>query len=238
LLERMRKERILWIGVIVAAVGFGCGGAATDSGAGSGAGMAMGAGEDYDDDVEARLEADAAPPPAAVTFVLHNTHPDQDLVFSLDRGWQPVIFAFSGEPPNATPIIMFPKHCTTTCDEAEEAICPSCPEPTDFRDIAASQVREVVAPGETFEVEWDAEVFVYSDTRGTRNGRRVACECHEKEPVPEETYTVRACGFRVSTEPNRPSTYQCVDAEMTFPADGPMVVELEFPVPTPPRGRR
>jgi hypothetical protein len=236
LLERLRSDRILWTGVIAAAMALGCGGAVTDSGESPGSRSAV-MSEDFGEDAGV-APADAEPPPAAVTFVLHNTHPEQDLVFSLDRGWQPVIFAFSGEPPNAVPIIMFSKHCTASCEEEGEALCPSCPEPTDFRDIAAAQIREVVAPGESLEVEWDAEVFLYSDTRGTRNGRRVACECFDKEPVPEETYTVRACGFRVTTEPNRPSTYQCVDAEMTFPADGPLVIDLEFPVPTPPRGRR
>jgi hypothetical protein len=238
-LERTRRDLILWTGVIAAAFTWGCGGAATD--AGSAPGSSRGAAAHGDDPTGdagvAMAEADAEPPPAAVTFVLENTHPDRDLVFSLDRGWQPVIFAFSGEPPNATPIIMFPKHCTAACEVDEADRCPVCPEPTEVRDIKAAQKREVVAPGETFEVEWDAEVFVYSDTRGTRNGRQARCECHAQEPVPEDTYTVRACGFRVSTEPNRPSTYQCVDSEMTFPADGPMVVELEFPEPPAQRRR-
>ncbi len=223
-----------------AALGFGCAGATSDHGAGPESSAALAAEESaLDRDAGADMaEADAEPPPPAVTFVLENTHPERDLVFSLDRGWQPVIFAFSGEPPDATPIVMFSKHCTAACEVDEEERCPVCPEPTDFRDIKAAQKREVVPPGEVLEVPWDGEVFVYRNTEGLRNGRSANCECYDKEPVPEETYTVRACGFRVSTEPNRPSDYQCVDSEMTFPSDGPMVVELEFPEPPARRGRR
>ena len=234
MLERTRSY--VWVGVgaiAVAAIGLSCGGATSDAGASPGsARAATGAGDDGTGrDGGVGFGEDATPKPAAVTFVLENTHPEQDLVFSLDRGWQPVIFAYSGEPPNATPILMFPKHCTAACDADEEERCPVCPEPTEVQDIKAAQKREVVAPGEILEVEWDAKVFVYRDAQGTRNGRSASCECYDTEPVPEQTYTVRGCGFRVTTEPNRPSTYQCVQAEMTFPADGPLVVELEFPDP-------
>jgi hypothetical protein len=240
-LERMRIDLSLWIGATAAvAVVVGCGGASSDPGSVPGSSHASASGAGWDGDAGVEGEVDAEPEPPAVTFVLENTHPDEDLVFSLDRGWQPVIFAYSGEPPNATPIIMFPKHCTAACDAEAEEICPDCPEPTNVQDIKAAQQREVVAPGETLEVPWDGEVFVYGATEGTRDGKPVSCDCYDKEPVPEETYTVRACGFRVTTEPNRPSTYQCVQGEMTLPADEPLVVELEFPVPEQParRGRR
>ncbi len=41
---------------------------------------------------------DAAPP--AVSFVLEN-HGKTDLSFAVDKGWQPVLFAYSGKPPKA-----------------------------------------------------------------------------------------------------------------------------------------
>lgn len=234
--ERTRIDLSLWIGGAAAvALGVSCGGASSDPGAAAppGTSRAEGAGAEgaLARDAGAGQEADAEPPPPAVTFALENTHPEQDLVFSLDRGWQPVIFAYSGEPPNATPILMFPKHCTAACDEEEGERCPSCPEPTGAQNIKEAQKREKVPPDETLEVPWDAEVFVYQDTEGSRDGRPVSCECYDKEPVPEGTYTVRACGFRVTTEPNRPSTYQCVESEMTLPAEESMVVDLEFPEP-------
>jgi hypothetical protein len=156
-----------------------------------------------------------------VVFRLMNTG-DEDLVFSMDRGWQPVIFAYSGEPPNATPIIMFPKFCTASCDADDT--CPYCPQPTRTRDIKAAEKRETIAPGKSLDVKWDAEVFVYQKVRKK-------CECHDKAPVPAETYTIKACGFRITDTHKSSSVYQCVDTTMTFPHDGAQLVELEFPNP-------
>ncbi len=166
----------------------------------------------------------------AVTFKVSNSAED-DLVFSLDRGWQPVIFAFSGTPPNATPIVMFPKFCTASCDLAESEICPYCPQPERVKDIRAAEKREILTSGGNLEVPWDGEVYVYKKARGKQNGKRAKCECFTKEPVAPETYTVRACGLRISKSSKKSSKYQCVEGSMTFPSDLPQVVELEFPTP-------
>lgn len=157
-----------------------------------------------------------------VVFRINNTG-DEDLVFSMDRGWQPVIFAFSGQPPNATPIIMFPKFCTASCNADDR--CPKCPQPTTTRDIKAAEKRETVAPGKSLDVDWDAEVFIYNKKK---------CDCYTKAAVPPETYTVRACGFRITDTHKSSSVYQCVDSQMTFPHDGSQLVELEFPNPAEP----
>ena len=175
--------------------------------------------------------ADALPEePAAVTFRLVN-QAKEDLVFSTDKGWQPVIFAFSGEPPNAKSILMFPKFCTASCDAAAEERCPYCPEPERVREVKDAEQREVVAAGASIEVPWDGEIYVYEKTRGTRDGKKKRCDCYRKELVPPETYTVRACGLRITKTASSTTKYQCVDGTMAFPAEGPQVVTLEFPKP-------
>ena len=165
-----------------------------------------------------------------VTFRLKNSAADE-LVFSLDRGWQPVIFGFSGKPPNAKAIVMFPKFCTAACDVAETERCPSCPQPEKVKDIRAAEKREVVAPGSKLDVPWDGQIFVYKETRAKQDGRKTTCECHTREPVPPETYTVRACGLRLTKVAAKSTKLQCVEGKMTFPASGPQVVELDFPAP-------
>lgn len=167
---------------------------------------------------------------AAVTFRLQNSAEDE-LVFSLDRGWQPVIFAFSGQPPNAEAIVMFPKFCTAACDAGEDAVCPYCPQPERVKDIRASEKREMIAPGGSLDVQWDGMVHVYEKTQGTQNGKRTSCECYKKAPVPAASYTVRACGLRITSSAKTSSKYQCVEGTMSFPAAEPQVIELDFPVP-------
>lgn len=190
------------------------------------------AGPGAEDEVGTGAEPGPAPveEPPAVTFRLVNTA-KQDLAFSIDKGWQPVIFAFSGKPPNAKSILMFPKFCTASCDAAAEEVCPYCPEPENVKEAKASEQRQVVAAGDSIEVPWDGEIFVYEKTRGTRDGKRQRCDCYRKEPVPPETYTVRACGLRITKTADRSTKYQCVDGTMSFPADGPQEVILEFPTP-------
>jgi hypothetical protein len=174
--------------------------------------------------------ASAAKTPPAVTFRLKNSAKD-DLVFSMDKGWQPVIFAFSGKPPKATPILMFPKFCTAACDLDEAERCPYCAEPDKVKDIKASEKREVVAPGASLDVPWDGQVYVYEKTRGKREGKNTKCECFRKQPVPPAAYTVRACGLRITKSAKSSTSYQCVEATMSFPAEGPQTVELDFPKP-------
>ncbi len=169
-------------------------------------------------------------PADPVTFVIKNSGAE-DLVFSTDKGWQPIIFAFSGKPPKAKPIIMFPKFCTSSCDAEPEERCPFCPEPEKVKEIRAAEKREIVAPGKTLEVGWDAEVFVYERTKGKRDGRTKRCDCYRKEPVAAETYTVRVCGLRVTKVAEERSKLQCVDGTMTLPTEEPLRVELDFPDP-------
>ncbi len=180
-----------------------------------------------------QADAGVEEPPVSkdpVTFVIKNSG-SKDLVFSIDRGWQPVIFGFSGKPPKAKPIIMFPKFCTASCDADEAERCPYCPQPKRVRDVRKAEKRETVEPGKTLEVPWDAQVHVYGRTTGKQKGRSKRCECYSKAPVPAESYTIRACGLRVTKSARHRSKLQCVDASMTMPSDGPVRVELDFPDP-------
>ncbi|HTE52357.1 MAG TPA: hypothetical protein VK698_16010 [Kofleriaceae bacterium] len=169
-------------------------------------------------------------PPPAVTFVLKNSDATE-LAFNMDLGWQPNLFAYTGKPPRAVSILMFAKFCTASCDVAQEERCPICEQPEKAKDILAAQKMEKVAPGEELEVPWDGQMFVYEKTRGKRKAR---CECHRPEPAPAGTYTVKACGLRLTTTAEERSKLQCVEAEMTLPSDEPQRVELDFGKPQVP----
>ena len=189
-------------------------------------GHAAAAGADAGAGAVPAVEVDAGPPPPAVTFAVTNDG-DEDLVFSLDKGWQPVIFAFSGKPPKAVPLTMFATAYTASCDAEEADRCPKAPpRPEKNRDEAKAEKRETVAPGGKLAVPWDAQALVYEKTKA--GGRK--CECYRPAPSPPGDYTVRACGLR-RTEGK--SKLQCIDAAMTLPsADGkPLTVELHFPKP-------
>lgn len=168
--------------------------------------------------------------PSLVTFRLKNTY-SEDLSFSIEKGWQHLVFAYSGTPPNAKSIVMFPKHCTASCDVSKEEVCPYCPEPETVKEIKAAEVHQVVKAGEFYDLPWDGQQLVYKKTKGTRNGRAARCECYESQDVPPETYTVQACGLRVTNSAKKSTKYQCAKGTMTFPMTSPQVIELEFGKP-------
>lgn len=183
--------------------------------------------------------ADAEPPAAPITFVLKNSHSDE-LAFNLDRGWQTSIQAYTGKPPKAKPILMFATHCTASCETAEDARCPICEEPEKLADIRAAQKLEKVAPDGELEVPWDGQMFVYEKTKGAKsktNKRR--CECYTLQEAPAETYTVRACGLRLTKSAEQSTKLQCVEGQMVLPAEEPIRVELDFGAPsTPGKGKK
>ncbi len=172
-------------------------------------------------------------PPAAVTFVLKNSH-DVELAFNMDYGWQPNLFAYTGKPPRAVSILMFPKFCTSSCEASSEERCPVCEQPEKASDVLAAQKMEKVAPGEELEVPWDGQVFVYQKTKAGK----ARCECHRSEPAPEGTYTVKACGLRLTTTAEERSRLQCVEGEMTLPSEEPLRVELDFGAPSMPGAKK
>ncbi len=87
---------------------------------------------------------------------------------------------------------------------------------------------ETVAAGEELEVPWDGKIFVYERGRGKRKER---CECHRTQEAPAGTYTVKACGLRLTTTAEERSQLQCVEGEMTLPAEPGLRVELDFAAP-------
>jgi hypothetical protein len=226
----MRLSRLLPLAALAGALAFAavsCGGTQK-----SDADKAAGSGDDLDSQTGAGAAdagpppADAAPPPARVTFVLKNTAAEE-LALNLDRGWGAVILAWSGKPPKAKPILMFPTFCTSACDAAEAERCPVCEQPEKVADIRKAQKLEKVAPGGEVEVRWEAEVHSYEKTR-VKEGARKKCECYRTQEVPPETYTVRACGLRLSTTTGQSSRLVCAEGQMTLPADEPIRVELDF----------
>jgi len=178
-------------------------------------------------------DASVAP---AVTFHIVNTG-TSELSFSQNKGWQPVIFAWSGERgKGAKPLIMFEKFCTASCDAAADAVCPSCPVPETNRAAREAQQYAHVPAGESLDVPWDGLAFVYDKTHGTTNVKRTRCECYRRVEPSSAQYTVMACGQRLTAKANQRSAHQCVEATMSLPRDEPIVVTFEFP--DPPRNRR
>lgn len=166
-------------------------------------------------------------PAAPVTFVLKNTAKDS-LFINMDKGFAAVIYAYSGKPPNAKSILMFPTHCTASCDSAPEDICPVCEEPTRANDIKAAENHDEVKPGDSRKVPWDGMVFDYKKTKGTQAGKRARCRCHETVEPPPEEYIIKACGLRKTQSAKQASKYQCVTGSLTLPITDPVVVELDF----------
>jgi hypothetical protein len=171
--------------------------------------------------------ADAGAPPAAVTFVLKNSH-TEELAFSMNRGWGSAIFAFTGKPPKAKSYVLFPMHCTASCDAPDEERCPLCEEPETAKAKIAAQKFEKVAAGAELEVPWDGKALVYEKGKGTRDGKPKKCQCFRPSDVPPGEYTIRVCGLRLTKEVGTDTTQQCVDSLVTLPADR---IEVDFPAP-------
>lgn len=171
----------------------------------------------------------------AVTFEIKNSW-DKELVFNLDAGWGATILVYSGKPPKAESVLPWAKHCTTSCETGRAERCPVCEKPESITEIRKSEKRETVAVGDTLEIGWDGQVHEYEKTKGQRGkGFRARCECYTMAPVPEASYTVRACGLRLSQEHKTKSTFQCVTVEdaLTFPSEEPQRVVLDFGDPKP-----
>jgi hypothetical protein len=176
--------------------------------------------------IDAGVPIDAAPPASAITFVLTNTG-REELALNLDYGWGAVLQAFYGKPPHAKPILMFPTFCTAACDAPDADRCMSCPRPEKVADIRNAQKLEKIAPGASLEVPWDANVHAYQVTK-PKEGKIKKCKCFSLEPAPAQTYTVRACGLRLSTSVEKSSRMVCAEGQMTLPVTEPTRVELSF----------
>lgn len=184
--------------------------------------------------VDAGMPPDAQLPPAPVTFVLKNTG-SEELALNLDQGWGAVIQAWSGKPPKAKVIRMYPKFCTASCDSAETERCPVCQQPEKLTDIRAAQKLEKIPPGGQLEVRWEAQAVQLEKTRGVQaDGKPAKCECYRMAEPPAETYSIRACGLRLTTTVDKTTQLICAEGQMTLPVSGPTQIELAFADPPPP----
>lgn len=167
-----------------------------------------------------------------VTFELANSH-DIDLEFSIEKGWGLAVSGYSGEPgKGAKPIILFPKHCTAACEVDEAERCPVCEGPDGVKEEKEAEQRQVVAPGESHTLAWDGMVHVYKKTKGlSPKGKKKSCECYERVMVEPNTYTLRACGLRVTKSAKKTSKYQCVTAEVELPPSEPTTIKFDFGAP-------
>jgi hypothetical protein len=193
------------------------------------------------DSGEVVVPADAGPPDATpepvapVVFRLVNTGTRQ-LSFNMNKGWQPVIFAWAGERgKNARPLVMFAKHCTASCDVGEEEICPYCPEPEGSKEERAAQKYQHVEAGQSLDVPWDGQAFAFEKAKGLRDGKKAKCECFRTATPEPAEYTVWACGIRLTGAANVASKPQCIEQKLTWPvAQAPQILTFEFPDPPPP----
>jgi hypothetical protein len=169
-------------------------------------------------------DADEPPEPEgpAVTFELKNSWTD-DLVFNLDAGLGLVVQVYSGKPPKAVAVEPWARFCTASCDTEGAEKCPVCKKPEKISKIREAEQRQVVEPDKSFELEWDGTVHAYEKVK--RN-----CQCFKKVSVADETYTVRACGLRLSKKHKKGSKLQCVLLEdaLTFPSEEPQRVVIDF----------
>ena len=170
----------------------------------------------------AMAEPDAAPPRAPVVFVLKNDG-KADLTFALDKGWGGAIFAYSGKPPKAKSLLMFPRYCTAACDGSGEGglVCPTCAEAEDpserQKQEKAETVRQVVPAGQTFELQWDGQALGYAKAPKEARGKNKKCECWTKAAPEPAEYTVRACALRTASVVGKNSAMECVEGTITLP---------------------
>jgi hypothetical protein len=174
---------------------------------------------------------DAGPPPPPYAFELKNEG-DRELQFPIDKGWQPVLFAWTGKKPKAVPYLLFEKPCTGACDAATpEEICPVCKEAEKPRDRQkeekAETKREIAPAGGSVTVPWDGKVFVYE--KAPKELKKKKCECWRKADPPAETFTIKACGFRPGAKAGQASTPVCAEAEVALPGITPTTITLVFP---------
>jgi hypothetical protein len=175
---------------------------------------------------------DAGPPPPPVTFEIANTAPT-DLTFSLNKGWQANVNAIGSA--KKTYFFMYPKHCTASCDALDEDRCPVCEGHETSKDERMNQLREVVAAGATYALGWNGKAYAYEKARGTREGKKVKCECwREVEPQPG-AYDVMICGKRETTAVGVSSKLQCEKTPLEVPlVETPVAARVEFAQPPEP----
>jgi len=162
------------------------------------------------------------PPPEGKIIELRNEG-DGELMFPTTKGWQTVIFAYTGKPPKAKPILLFESYCTASCSSPEA--CPVCKEPKNKKEELAMAKVETASAGSSVKVPWDGKMFLYQKAPGKQK-----CKCWNKTDPPQDTYTLKACGLRPSKQAGKPSKPTCAETQVVLgPGEGsPPVITLSF----------
>jgi hypothetical protein len=148
---------------------------------------------------------------------------DGDLMFSTTKGWQPVIFAYTGKPPKAKSVMLFEGYCTASCDVPGDGVCPVCAPPKNKKEELAMAKSETAAAGGSVKVPWDGKVLVYDKAPGKKH-----CKCWKKADPPADTYTIKACGLRPSKEPGKASKPVCTETQAALGGGLPPTITLSF----------
>lgn len=158
---------------------------------------------------------------------------ETDVVFAIDKGWQPVIFAYTGKSPKAKSALLFPTYCTESCETATELMCPVCKEPELPKDRQKAEKletkREVAPAGSSFKLDWDGKIYAYEKAPPEARAKKKKCQCWRKVDPPADTYTIKACGLRPSPKPGESSRPVCVESQVQLPAATvPSTITLDF----------
>lgn len=160
-------------------------------------------------------------PGTGAMFELKNDG-DGDLVFTTTKGWQPVLFAYTGKPPKAKTVFLFETACTAACD-AGDNVCPVCPAPKNKKEEVAMAKKETAASGKSLRVPWDQKVVAYQKAPGGKK-----CKCFTKADPTPDSYTIKACGLRASKVAGKPSKAVCTETTVALPLQAGQVVSLSF----------
>ncbi len=168
-------------------------------------------------------EQPTPPPPVAGTTIELKNDGEGDLLFSTTKGWQSLVFAYTGKPPKAKSVMLFEGYCTASCDSGDK-VCPVCPEPKNKKEELAMAKSETAAAGGSIKVPWDGKIFVYEKAGGKHH-----CKCWRKVDPPADTYTIKACGLRPSKEPGKPSKPVCSETQAALGGATPATITISFP---------
>src|SRR5215470_3068773 len=165
----------------------------------------------------------APPTPVTGTTIELKNDGEGDLLFSTTKGWQSLVFAYTGKPPKAKSVMLFEGYCTASCDSGDK-VCPVCPEPKNKKEELAMAKSETAAAGGSIKVPWDGKIFVYEKAPGKHH-----CKCWRKVEPPADTYTIKACGLRPSKEPGKPSKPVCSETQAALGGAAPATITISFP---------
>ena len=161
--------------------------------------MAVGSGQD------AAAKMDQPPATSAYTIELINKG-DSELMVSVRKGWQPVVFALQGKPPKATAFMLFPKHCMQSCDIAAAQMCPVCEvnekNVVKRRKQELAQKKDVSAPpGGTITIPWDGHFYDYQLAPAeARTRKNSTCQCYQPADPAPGVYQFWVTGRRRQTK--------------------------------------